>query len=494
MKMRFLGSLYLVIGFLIKVSAQHQNYHVTADTVQKSPLFQAILILNTTNCNSCHVPIYKILDYFKTNNIIIYIAHNGEMTPLALSIFNRQNSIDTNDVRLISMNDIYRVTGKKISLNENVVVLMKGKKIIYKTALHKLNFNKLDKIIEKHRFSVITYQVIKFSNKYHKNIFEKSENIVYQNGVIAGVVSDISYLFSYDCKNNLLKEKILSEDTSRYFSICRKILNPHAQRQNRKIINDELRLKKPPLSLGIFAYSNSLTNYYLINTLNYYADTLFRNRPATLSKEIGYIVKLDTLFNGLDTLLFAENYYILPNVGGYVLNDTTFFFIRYSINLSKYVLSQFKLKNNLLFLEKDIHIPYHSKDSESIIPRMKLLNTNELALFFYPTNILKFTHTKILRFNLITNQFDLLLYKKNAFISYTMFYKINETNYLYLVNKKRNLKIEQYNSVSRKYCKLFNLKQLLLNTNGSYTNSADSYFFFLQDNIILKLSVSKKIP
>lgn len=477
-------SVFIFLQLLFVLTCAQTDFNsITSLSYQPLNSLKAILILNPHSCSTCNIPIYHIIDYFKEKKIPTKIITDSELKPSALSLFIQQNNIDTSYASVLTSNDQFLK-----NLTDNTLILFKDEDIIYQTPLHKINFQKLEKRIEKHKIYHIDYAILPFQHSYHNNLFLKSTTICPKTNEILGIIPSISYFFNYNAKTNTLKEKLVPFDTTLYFNLCKKLLTPSVQKKNLYILTNELHLKIPPVSPIVFLYSFNVNSYYLLCDLEYYSDTIFQHQSAISSVVHSFLLKMDSSFNVLDTLVFQKNYLIISPTGGCAINDSIFYFVRYNPNLKKYTLSKFKSNNKELFLISDIEIPYRSKDARNIVPILKAIYNNELLLFFYPQTIFNRSHTKIFKYTVHSNKIEQLLYKKNNFISYTMFYPLHPNNYIYLTNKKGQIFIEKYNVFTHQFKHLLHIKNRFPNTNTQDTSfDKDVYYFFLENNNILKL-------
>jgi len=489
MKKLLLIGLYYACFHVFAQKSKDIELFLKKNAIQtKDDSYIGLIVQNIANCNSCDVPISTIIDYLQDRNIKVYLIVNDDYNIPFIQLYVKQNGIDTNSVEILSDSEFCKkVWGNNTS--DPVLMLLKGKKCVFKSTFNKIDYTKLDRQLSL-KTNLLEFEIIKLNNNYHNNLFEACNYVFYNQRHILGILSSIGYLFYYQLGTSYIKERIVSWDKYDYLNLCKKMLNKNARLTNESIIENELKLKKGNVYPVNMAYSFTLNEQFLIYTLDYYSDTVFYNKPAILSNEIAFLIKYDTLLNAKDTITFHQNNYIIPYAGAYAFNDSIFYFMRYSLDLKRYVLSKFKLKDSKLFLEQDMFIPYKNKDVSHSVPRLKPISKDELVLFFYPRRMGK-KGTKIMKFNLLENKVSMGLFNKDSFISYAMFYKINDHEYVFLSNKNNRLRIRKYNSQLSKYQTLLNISKDLISDKNvksdiklNHPTSSDLNFFLPNNTII----------
>lgn len=491
--------------------AMHTDDVWCGKSIQKvsySKEVSALIIQSKFVCSSCNIPMNTLVEYLNERMIPAYVVMGDFLTPAARDIYARQNNLDIRSLKSLSDEDIPTEIKQYAEKYNGKLVLLHRQKILSEYPLHKINFKKLDEIARRYCDLSFHYEIMKVDNPYYKSLFEYAAYVPNYNEYVTGIVTDIHYGFYYHLASNKFRDTIFKTDKESYYKLCSVFLSKEKQEANRLIIENELHLKNYDIHLVAEMYSSVSNHHYWIGTFSYYSDTVFLRQKAISQYEISFLVKHDTLLNNADTLLFKQDYMVIPHSRGYCLSDTAFYFLRYSSELKQYVFSLFKLKNKYLVLDKDIPVPINHY-REASVPMIGYAGNNEVLLFFYSKNFFGKEYTNVYRFKADEEKFDLLL-KKKEFISFNMFYKTDDNAYVYLACEKEKFKVEWYHSLLKKRHLLVNIKkedwedksksQISFNTDHQKDRLSESFFqniigsgkmpafyFFLSNNQVLRL-------
>lgn len=443
----FLLFCFICYSFIFCQSKKDLNYLVNKyPEIEFHHQISAIIVLNTENCNTCNVPLKTILDNIKNKNFIKwFLIIDNHLTNFALNSFIQKEEIDTGLIKIIRDDLFYKKILSKNN-NESVFLLVCNNKIIYRETLYDINLKAIEENVNKHCRCSYSFQKVKLINIYNKDLFETC-NYTVNPPYAFFICNSYNNIHSY----NLIQNKELNSYTLNhvseinYLKLCENILSVSSVSNNQNIIKHN-NLKYNNLVTPDRALYSDNNNQYIIFSLEYFSDTIFNNKPAIASYQNNFLIKTDTLLNIKDTFYFDINYYILSHSGGVVINDSIFYFLRYSSELKNIVLSEFYLKDKFIVIKKEIPFQHSDKKFTSI-PKIKYdLLSNSIYVFFYP----KHKSTEILKYYINNQKVENLMYLKNIFVSYTMFYQINEHEYIALANKKNSLKIFKYNRIDKK--------------------------------------------